>query len=136
MRSFGFALLGVAILLVLFFAFKPQDSRLAPTTSPNPLATSALSPAVRTQTQAVSLVLRDKKRVSGPETITVKQGDTIAITVTNDTDEELHLHGYDKKLNLVKDTPATLILVADKTGHFEYELEQSGTPIGALDVQP
>jgi plastocyanin len=87
-------------------------------------------------TKTFTLVVRDRKLVSGPETLTVRQGDTVDIKITVSENEELHLHGYDKHVDLEKDKPGELKFTADLTGSFPYELEHSATEIGHLQVEP
>ena len=88
------------------------------------------------QPKEFTLTVQNKKITSGPETITVKQGDTVAITVTADEDEEFHVHGYDRSVDLEKGVPATLSFEASASGRFMFELEESKAEIGALEVLP
>ncbi len=73
--------------------------------------------------------------VSGVESRTsVALGSIVAITVISDTDDEVHLHGYD----ILDDVPASdiglIIFTADTPGRFELELEQAGTFITELEI--
>jgi len=72
-----------------------------------------------------------------PPTINVHQGDQVTMNVTVDKKEEIHLHGYDVKFEAEKagDTVAHKF-TADKTGNFDIEIEETGTGIGSLMVQP
>jgi hypothetical protein len=81
-------------------------------------------------------MVKNRKLVSGPAILTAIQGDDVTIKITADEDEELHLHGYDKAVDLEKDKPAELHFTANLTGNFPYELEHSSTEIGSLQVQP
>lgn len=53
--------------------------------------------------------------------VEVGKGSTIRLTVTSDVPDELHVHGYDRRLTLPAGTPATLEFRADVTGMFEIE---------------
>ena len=79
-------------------------------------------------------------RVTGVRTdttqLTAYEGDTITITVYADRSEEIHLHGYDLHFHPTPDKPATITFKADKTGTFEYEIEDSSTHLGNLEVKP
>ena len=70
-------------------------------------------------------------------TITVHQGDRVTVKVTADKKEEIHLHVYDIIFSVEKpgDT-VTHTFTADKTGSFDIEIEDTGTGIGSLVVQP
>jgi hypothetical protein len=72
-----------------------------------------------------------------PPTINVHQGDQVTMNVTVDKKEEIHLHGYDIKFEAEKagDT-VTHKFTADKTGNFDIEIENAGTAIGSMVVQP
>lgn len=64
------------------------------------------------------------------------EGDNVEIKITVDEDEELHLHGYNKMVDLTSGKAGKLDFVANLTGRFPYELEHSKTEIGALEVSP
>jgi plastocyanin len=81
-------------------------------------------------------VIKNNQLVSGGGTLPVTQGDEVTITITSDTPDSLHLHGYDKSVNLEKNKPASLTFTANLSGRFEYELEDSQLSLGALEVQP
>ena len=87
-------------------------------------------------TQAFELVIRDRKLVTGSALINVAEGDDVTIDITDNEDEEFHLHGYDISVDLQKDRPTQLHFVAKLTGNFSFELEKSKTELGSVQVQP
>lgn len=132
-----YVVLSVAVLAGLFFIFKPKkqtENTPSQTQTSNPI--QSLSPTPESTFKTFELVISDKKLVSGPETIKVTEGDEIVIKITSDEPEEFHLHGYDKFVDLEKDVPTELSFTANLTGRFIYELEQSKTDLGALEVSP
>jgi hypothetical protein len=66
--------------------------------------------------------------------VTVHRGRLVRIVVTSDTNEEFHLHGYDRELTLRPGVPAELRFAADQPGVFEAELHRSGTRAFELRV--
>jgi plastocyanin len=82
------------------------------------------------------LIIQGKKLVSGPATIKVNQGDEVTIKITSDETEEFHVHAYDNSVELEPGKQATLTFKANLSGRFPFELENSKTEIGALEVQP
>ena len=129
--------MAVVILGGLFFLFKPKQQVQPPQTTPATTEqVSTLSPTPQSNIKSFELVVKGKKLVSGPETITVNEGDEVTIIVTSDEPEEFHLHGYDKSVDLEKDTLAELKFTANLTGRFIFELEESKTDLGAVEVQP
>lgn len=65
-----------------------------------------------------------------------RQGDTIQLTFTTDKDEEIHLHGFDIAFECKAGTPLTKTFKADRTGQFEFEIEDTSTHLGNLTVNP
>lgn len=119
------AILGIAGYYLLG---KPQSAPSAASVSN--AATDA------TTTKEFTLKVQNRTLVEGSGQLTVNQGDTVMIHITVDEAEELHLHGYDKHIDLEPNQEGTLTLVADTSGHFPFELEHSKTELGALDVLP
>ncbi len=83
-----------------------------------------------------SLKVADRKLVEGKGDIEVREGDVVNIMIVVNEDEELHLHGYDKAVDLTKDATGTLTFIASITGRFPFELEHSKTELGAVSVLP
>lgn len=96
-----------------------------------PLASSSAYPTLIT-----TITIVKGKLAKTPETIQVKQGETISWQILSDEEGELHLHGYNKSVDLKKNLPTTLTFTANLTGHFTYELENTHTELGALEVLP
>ena len=87
------------------------------------------------QARTVNLVVSGT--TLSPSTPTVKQGDRVTMSVTADTAEEIHLHGYEIKFGIPKaGATATQTFVADKSGSFEIEIEDSRTHLGQFNVSP
>ena len=89
-----------------------------------------------TSTNIFNLVIKNKKVVSGPTTIKVTQGEEVTINISSDEAEEFHVHAYDNSVELEPNEEATLAFTADLSGRFPFELENSQTEIGTLEVQP
>ncbi|MEU3406292.1 hypothetical protein ABZ766_20460 [Streptomyces sp. NPDC006670] len=105
-------------------------------TAPAPTGTPApASPQAPRADRTVTLTVRDGK-VSPPPTRTeLKRGERIALRVTSDRADTLHVHGYDKELALPAGQEATLVLTADRTGLFEVETHESGLVLTQLLVR-
>lgn len=99
--------------------------------SPTPVNTEAVS-----TTKEFTLTVADKKITSGETTLKVAQGDTVILHITSDIEEELHIHGYDVSTELSPEEPVTLEFVADVSGRFPFELEESKVDLGAIEVAP
>jgi uncharacterized cupredoxin-like copper-binding protein len=71
-----------------------------------------------------------------PSALSAAQGDTITLAVSADNKFELHLHGYNRMLELEPGKTATLKFKADAAGSFEMENEDLGHHLGTLTVNP
>ncbi|MGZ0148226.1 cupredoxin domain-containing protein [Kribbella sp. WER1] len=67
-------------------------------------------------------------------TIKVKAGQTVLVTATSDAAEELHIHGYDKELELTPGKAASVKFTANMKGTFEVETHKSGKLVAKLVV--
>jgi plastocyanin len=88
------------------------------------------SPTDRT----VKFSVAEGKRTAGPEEVAVRTGENVALEVTSDQADELHVHGYDRTVQLAPGTPATIGFTADIPGIFEVELHHSGAAVTKLRV--
>lgn len=142
-KAMVFLAVGVALTLGLFFGFKQSRPvvQLAPEAAS---ITTALPLVEKPQTEVTAttalrqfeLVVKGKKLIDGPQVLQVNEGDEVIISITSDIAEELHLHGYNQKVDLEPTRLGTLRFVADRSGRFEYELEKSRVELGVLEVQP
>ncbi|WP_112246795.1 cupredoxin domain-containing protein [Kribbella monticola] len=66
--------------------------------------------------------------------IKVAAGQTVLVTAVSDTEEELHIHGYDKELELSPGKAASVKFTANMKGTFEVETHKSGKLVAKLVV--
>jgi FtsP/CotA-like multicopper oxidase with cupredoxin domain len=157
MRKVLYLVVTVAILVGLFLALAPKkaDSPSAPSvpiapapqappvngnkSTPSAAAASAVAdtaPLPAEGDTTVEIKVHHGRLVAGPAVIKLKQGDQVTLRVTSDSNDELHVHGYDLHLNLIAGQPAQLSFTADHSGRFEYELHHAHTDLGAFEVYP
>ncbi|MFH8883019.1 hypothetical protein [Streptomyces californicus] len=75
-------------------------------------------------------------RVSpAPGRTEVEKGGTVQLRVRSDRADELHVHGYDKKAQLLAGRTVTLTFTADRNGLFEVETHGSGLLLTQLVVR-
>jgi cupredoxin-like protein len=67
-------------------------------------------------------------------TVKAKAGQTVLVTAVSDADEELHIHGYDKELELTPGKAASVKFTANMKGTFEIETHKSGKLVAKLVV--
>ncbi|MEU9107061.1 hypothetical protein AB0D54_22455 [Streptomyces xanthophaeus] len=85
--------------------------------------------------RTVTVTVRDGKVGPAPGRTEIKRGERVALRVTSDRKDTLHVHGYDKELALPAGQEATLVLTADRTGLFEVETHESGLLLTQLLVR-
>jgi hypothetical protein len=112
-----------------------------PTTTTEPtttttMATTTSTLAVTTTTAQAIDVTVVAGAVEGPGTVSVAVGDQVSVWVLSDVDAEIHVHGYDVFFEAPPGVPTEVTLTADVPGIFEVELEQTHTPLFALEVTP
>ena len=152
----GVVLGGLAVLLIVFLVLRGNDgnggsSSSAPqttatqggtTTGADP-ATSGSTPTGSTSTattpaepavQTVRVV--NGKPDGGIKTISYTNGDQIRLKVQSDTADEIHVHGYDLKKDVTAGGSVEFDFKATIEGRFEVELENAGTQIATLQVNP
>ncbi|MBA3732954.1 hypothetical protein H0W91_01090 [Patescibacteria group bacterium] len=88
------------------------------------------------ETKLFEIFINKGKLVTDLGVIHATQGDTVIFKILDDEQEEFHVHGYDKSIEIVKNVPAILTLTANLTGKFPFELENSKTELGVLEVEP
>lgn len=163
MKLLAYLVVVLAVLGALFVFFKPQRApevqtaqttapaagpgvaAPAPSAAPSPSATSGAAvpaaPAAAVAAPAAAgkvfdLVVRGGRLVSGPTVVKVEQGDDVTLNVTADTNDELHVHGYDLHAKTRPGETQSFHFVANRTGRFGIELHHSGAELGALEVYP
>ena len=91
-------------------------------------------PSGETADVTVNITVANGKVNPSGATIKVKAGQTVLVTATSDAEEELHIHGYDKELELTPGKPALVKFTANMKGTFEVETHKSGKLVAKLVV--
>jgi heme/copper-type cytochrome/quinol oxidase subunit 2 len=92
-------------------------------------------------TEAASTARTVQIRVTGDQVETAERrvkvplGSEVRLEVTADRADEVHLHGYDRKVDIEPGTPAVLEFQADTPGVFEVELEEAALKLVELQVE-
>lgn len=134
-NKFTIIIILLAIVAGGYYFLKPKPS-MDPNMQGMDMSNTQNQDTNATPTKTFILVVRDRKLFSSPDLLKVTQGDQVSIRITSNTAEELHLHGYDKMVEIPANQTSQLDFVADKTGRFPYELEREGIEIGNLEVDP
>ena len=112
----------------------PASSTGAPTSTGTATSTSALSGPTLTPTQTIRISYTDGKVTGDTGRVHVALGSTVALVVTISVADEVHLHGYDKEVDVLANGTATLTFTATIPGVFEVELERLSKTLVMLEV--
>jgi ABC-type glycerol-3-phosphate transport system substrate-binding protein len=104
------------------------------TTTSDTTTTTETTPTPAVQT--VRIVVENAAPKGGIVRKTVEKGDRVAVVVTSDVADEIHLHGYDLSRDVEAGGAARIRFTADVAGRFEVELEERGVQIADLTVEP
>ncbi len=83
-----------------------------------------------------AIVVRDGEPVGGVQELEYSAGDEVDFTVRSDVADEIHVHGYDVSKDVKAGGSVSFSFPAEIEGIFEVELEQRGTQIAELRVNP
>ena len=104
-------------------------------------STSASTPAASTEHTShptadvtIEVVLADGKVTPNGSSIMVGAGQTMMLVGSGDVKDSLHLHGYDKTLDIVPGKSTSLVFAADTKGVFELETHASDQLVAELVV--
>lgn len=96
--------------------------------------TTTTTTAAPAKPVVVSIVVENGAPKGGIVRASVNEGDHVVLVVKSDVADEIHLHGYDKKVDVKAGGTARLPFVATIPGRFEAELESRGVQIADLTV--
>jgi hypothetical protein len=106
-----------------------QDGESGSTTE-DPPAEKPAAPRIPT------LVVEGGRPRGEPRELTFSKGERVRFRVRSDVAEELHIHGYDRYVDVVPGKTATVSFPATIEGIFEVELHGAGAQLASLRVEP
>ena len=152
-RGTALALLPALGMLVLAGCGDDTSPGASPSSTPTPTATPTATPTgtpaetPKTGTPSntadpsgeqadvtINVTVANGKVNPSGSSIKVKAGQTVLVTAVSDAADELHIHGYDKELELAPGKPVSVKFTADMKGTFEVETHESGKLVAKLVV--
>ena len=82
------------------------------------------------------LVVQDGRTRGGARELRFDKGERVRFRVRSDVAEELHIHGYDRYVDLAPGRTTSVSFPASIEGIFEVELHGAGVPLASLRVEP
>ena len=110
----------------------PATTAAGPTTTTG--AGSATTAEAAAGAQTVQIAVTGTKVQTAERRVKVPLDGKVRLEGTADRADEVHLHGYDRKVDISPGTPAVLEFTADVPGVFEVELEEAGLKLVELQV--
>jgi hypothetical protein len=135
---------GAALALVAFAACGDEDDSptvagQTPSTTvqagPGTTAGGATTSTPTTAGTVLSVTVRGGSVVEGASRQRATVNQPVTIRVTSDVAEEVHVHGYDKRVDVTPGRPAEVTFVANIPGVFEVEFERSHKLLFTLEVR-
>ncbi len=80
--------------------------------------------------------IEDGKPVGGVETLRFESGETVRLAFRSDAPDEVHVHGYDRYVELKAGRTARTRFRAELEGIFEIENHDNGELLAELRVEP
>jgi hypothetical protein len=118
----------------------PASTPTLPTNTPTPGSPNTNSPSNTADPSGeqadvtIDVTVANGKVNPSGATIKVKAGQTVLVKAISDADDELHIHGYDKELELSPGKAASVEFTANMKGTFEVETHKSGKLVAKLVV--
>jgi hypothetical protein len=141
----GLIAVAIAVAVAAFVIAKDGDDE-GGTAGVTPTTKTTAAGRIETATTPVVppptvITLRDHSVVGGQKTLTAVKGERVRFTVATDTDDQIHLHGYDVEKEAKPGAPAKFDFKANIEGTFEIEshtAEHAGKEpvIAKLTVNP
>jgi cytoskeletal protein RodZ len=103
------------------------------TSTPTTTSTSTSTPA---EPAVKTITVVNGQPEGGIKTISYTKGDQVRLKVSSDVADEIHVHGYDLMKDVEKGGSVQFSFAASIEGRFEIELENAGTQIANLEVDP
>ena len=119
---------------------EPSGEPTADPTTPSTSASASSTPSPRSTLPAgvdllVRITVRDGEVTTADPRVKVEQGSVVQLRVDSDVADEVHLHGYDKSVDVEPGHIARLTFTASAPGVFEVELESRELRLVQLQVQ-
>ena len=114
----------------------PSSTSTSTSTSTPTASTGSTSTATTPEPAVQTVRVVNGQPAGGIKTISYTKGDQVRLKVVSDTADEIHVHGYDLMKDVTAGGSVEFDFEATIEGRFEVELENAGTQIAMLEVDP
>jgi heme/copper-type cytochrome/quinol oxidase subunit 2 len=106
-----------------------------PTASPTETPSPSPQPSPTPQAKVIQVTVSGGQVSTAERRVEIPLGEMVRIEVTADVTDEVHVHGYERKVPVRPGETAVVEFEADIPGVFEVELEKSRVHLLELRVQ-
>ncbi len=92
-------------------------------------------PDTKPEVTVIAIKVKGGQVKTSEELVELSVGDRVHIEVTSDVSDEVHVHGYERKVDVEAGETAVIKFNADIPGTFEVELEDAGLELVQLRVR-
>ncbi len=123
----------LVLAVAAFFAFRPDET----TQRDDPVRTESPGDGGTEREPAFEEIrIADGGPVGRARTVSVESGDTVRLAFRSDAAGEVHIHGYDRYVDLKAGRTVRTRFPAELEGIFEVEDHGSGALLAKLRVEP
>lgn len=157
-RRLGIVVLAVALAVAAFLVLRPDDTtrrdenvqtergesssggrsgeRSSSPADPSARGDTTGGERTPSEPRAEEIRIADGEPVGGVRTLSFESGDTIRLAFPSDAAGEVHIHGYDRYVDLRRGRTVRVRFPAELEGIFEIEDHGSGAKLAKLRVEP
>jgi len=113
-----------------------QPAETAPGETPPAETEAQEEPPAPPPSRVETIRMRNRAPVGEPRRLRFDRGETIRLRFVSDVAEEVHIHGFDRYVQVPAGRPRTARFKADIEGIFEVESHGSGELLAELEISP
>lgn len=101
----------------------------------SPAATPTATPSPTPEVRTIAIKLANGKASPNGTRVNLAKGEKIILDITSDRDDEVHVHGFDKEIEVRAGKRVKVEMVADRTGRYEVESHHPELLIVVLQIR-
>ncbi len=85
--------------------------------------------------RTITIELKNGKVSPNGARVELDQGEPFVLDISSDRDDQVHVHGFDKEIEVTAGKRVTVKMIADRTGRFEVESHHPELLIVVLQIR-
>jgi len=112
---------------------QPATPAATGSSTPSSLSTPSVAPTPSVRT--ITIELKNGKVSPNGARVELDQGEPFVLDISSDRDDQVHVHGFDKEIEVTAGKRVTVKMIADRTGRFEVESHHPELLIVVLQIR-